>query len=117
MKYIVKQMFILYLILIFLILLFGCESQRREQQLHTEKSNEIHKLSDLSKVKIGMSLNEIKEVIGEPTGYIGSGMVWATYNLPDGWYFKMFFGTDGLCILTIVDPNEREFDLMEGDDE
>jgi len=44
----------------------------------------VYSISDFSKIQFGMTYEEVVELIGEPTGSIGSGMIWFTYKLCDG---------------------------------
>ena len=71
-------------------------------------------LFNFSKVKIGMKYNEVVELVGEPTNSVGSGLIWFRYKIDEGWYIKLFFGSDNtLIIMKIVDyPNNREFKLV-----
>ncbi|MDE5770149.1 MAG: hypothetical protein K2I06_00760 [Ruminococcus sp.] len=48
-------------------------------------------VSDFNEIQIGMSYDKVVELIGEPTGTVGYGIVWEVYSLNDGAYMKLLF--------------------------
>lgn len=41
-------------------------------------------LKDFKFIKLGMSMDEIHKMVGEPSYYTGSGILWGVYKLNDG---------------------------------
>jgi len=118
-----------YKLLMFCILIFtqGCSIINTEDfkiPIDSEYSNtddlkikkKLYTLTDFTKIKIGMSFDEVIKLIGEPTDSVGSGVVWQQYELEDGWYVNLlFFGNAKKLInLRIVDySNNRIFELKQ----
>jgi len=72
-------------------------------------------LSKFSKVKIGMTHDEVIELMGEPTDSFGSGVVWDRYKIGEGWYIELSFFSINytLTAIRIVDyPGNREFKVV-----
>ena len=69
-------------------------------------------ISDFTKVEIGMTYDDVIKSMGQPSGSVGFGIVWQTYDLDDGSYIKLFFGSDErLVLMDIVDTKGRVFEL------
>ncbi|MCL2149983.1 MAG: hypothetical protein FWH51_03510, partial [Dehalococcoidia bacterium] len=85
----------------------------------TKIPDRTYTISDFTKVELGMTYEKVVELMGEPTGSVGSGIVWQTYMLLDGSYVKLFFGSappysdSWLVEIYIVDPSGREFELKQ----
>ena len=77
-----------------------------------ESTTPKYNLADFAEVTIGMTYDEIEKIMGEPTGSVGFGIVWVTYDLVDDSYMKLFFGEEGLIWIRIVDISSREFMLQ-----
>ena len=104
---------LLLLMLSILIITQGCVSTSLEESKVEEKA---HIISDFSEITIGMTHDEVIQLIGEPTDSIGSGIVWQRYKLADSWYVKLLFlgENETLIDIRIVDySNEREFVLKQ----
>jgi hypothetical protein len=102
-----------YLILVICIslLLQGCAAVTAEG---AKMENKTYSISDFTKVRISMTYAEVVEVMGEPTGSQGFGIVWQTYGLSDGSYVKLLFGSgDQLASMCIVDTDDRIFELKQ----
>lgn len=103
------------LLLIFCVLIFtqGCslkkanvEGQKMEKQSYS--------IADFTKIKIGMTYDEVVELMEKPTGSLGFGLIWYTYELSDDSYVKLFFGSyEELVSMCIVDPDGRVFELKQ----
>ncbi|MDE5582271.1 MAG: hypothetical protein K2J08_01015 [Ruminococcus sp.] len=67
-------------------------------------------VSDFEEIKTGMSYDKVTEIIGEPTGTVGYGIVWEVYSLNDGTYMKMLFTgyNQILTEMVMVDKNGKE---------
>lgn len=50
----------------------------------TSNGETHHELKDFSFLKEGMSLEEIYDIVGEPSYYTGSGIMWGVYTLDEG---------------------------------
>jgi outer membrane protein assembly factor BamE (lipoprotein component of BamABCDE complex) len=76
---------------------------------------EDNSLSNFSKVKIGMTYDEVVKLVGKPTETVGSDIIWALHKMDEGWYVKLFFGPNNtLFDMYIVNyPNEWEFKLQQ----
>lgn len=61
-------------------------------------------------IQPGMSYSQVVEIIGEPTGTVGYGIVWEVYGLNDGSYMKMLFTgyNEILTEMIMVDKNGKE---------
>ena len=61
-------------------------------------------------IQLGMSYSQVVEIIGEPTGTVGYGIVWEVYSLNDGSYMKMLFTgyNEILTEMIMVDKNGKE---------
>lgn len=70
-------------------------------------------ISDFAKVQLGMSYDDVVNLLGEPTGTLGSGIIWDIYSLDDGSYVKLLFTgyEETLIKMIIVDTIGREFEL------
>ena len=71
-------------------------------------------ISDFSDFEIGVTTYEqIADKLGEPSGFIGSGIIWFYYRMVDGSRFMMFFGSGDeesiLSDMKIVDVKGRTF--------
>jgi len=76
--------------------------------------NEALSISEFVSIKIGMKYEEVLKTVGSPHGSMGSGLVWNTYNLENGLYVKLFFGSENtLIVMHLVDPDGREFELKQ----
>jgi hypothetical protein len=66
--------------------------------------NDVWNLVDFSNIEIGMTRDEIVQIIGEPTDIVGSGIIWDRYKLEDGWYMNLLYtGYDcNLVVMEIV---------------
>lgn len=94
-----------------IILLILCACGKVAQN---DKDGKAYMISEFSKIKIGMTYEDVVNLIGEPTYSLGSGMGWDLYEVADGWYFKLSFAGNGgtLIDIRIVDEiNNREFVL------
>ena len=76
----------------------------------------LHTLSDFSIIEIGMTYKKVVELMGEPTGSEGFGIVWAIYDLSDGSKIKLLFGSYNpeftesyLSDIHVVDKNGRVY--------
>jgi len=100
------------LMLCALIFTQGCALIKAEES----KMEKTYTIADFTKVKIGMTYDEVIELVGVPIDSIGSGIVWQRYKLDEGWYIKLLFmgETEALIDIRIVDyPNDREFELKQ----
>lgn len=69
-------------------------------------------LNDFTDIKLGMTLKEIEEIIGEPNGLCGWGIVSPYYQLSDGSCIVLWIGFEESSVLTsirIVDMSGRVF--------
>lgn len=69
-------------------------------------------LNDFTDIKLGMTLKEIEEIIGEPNGICGWGIVSPYYQLSDGSCIVLWIGFEESSVLTsirIVDMSGRVF--------
>lgn len=84
-------------------------------ELREDNETRFYTISDFEEAEIGMTYREIKEIVGLPTGFIGSGFVWETYQFSDGSYMKLLFlGEEEILYrMVIVDGVGREFILKQ----
>ena len=101
-----------------LITLFGCKGEtemhdKDHTQYYVTSKNGNFTISDFSKVQLGMSYYDVVNLMGEPTGTLGSGIIWDIYSLDDGSYVKLLFTgyEETLKKMIIVDTVGREFAL------
>ncbi len=82
-------------------------------QYYVTSKNGNFTISDFSKVQLGMSYYDVVNLMGEPTGTLGSGIIWDIYSLDDGSYVKLLFTgyEETLKKMIIVDTVGREFEL------
>lgn len=81
-----------------------------------QKSTEYIVTSDngnftvFEEIQLGMSYSQVVEILGEPTGTTGFGIVWEVYGLNDGSYMKMLFTgyNEILTEMIMVDKNGKE---------
>ena len=68
---------------------------------------------DFGFLKKGMSLNEIKAKVGEPNGWVGSGIISPIYELENKNYIILIFGVkyEKLQSAKIVDKIGKKIDL------
>lgn len=69
-------------------------------------------LNDFTNIKLGMTLKEIEEIIGEPNGLCGWGIVSPYYQLSDGSCIVLWIGFEESSVLTsirILDMSGRVF--------
>ena len=73
-----------------------------------------HSLVKFSKLKKGMNLDEVYELVGKPTNTEDALGIWYRYKLNDGWYINLQF-VEGLHHIEIANyvkyPNGRVFKL------
>jgi hypothetical protein len=106
------------IILFDLFIFAGCaavtgENGGDESKTDTEYE-QVLTLSDFTEVQIGMKFDDVVKCVGSPTGSQGSGLIWQIYQLCDGSYMQLFFGSeDSLVSMSIVDPDGREFELKQ----
>lgn len=83
---------------------------RQEQAYIITSDNGNFAVSDFEEIQMGMSYNQVVEIIGEPTGTMGYGIVWEVYSLNDGAYMKLLFtGYDEvLTEIIMVDTDGKE---------
>ena len=100
--------------LTFFALLSGCPANRANESKQSENESNTNreggnivaspyerffKLSDFSEIYEGMSGDEIKERLGEPSGFVGSGIVRDRYALEDGGAVDLLIkGYDEICL-------------------
>jgi hypothetical protein len=78
--------------------------------LYTKK----HSLAKFSKIKIGMTSDEIFGLVGLPTDSHGSGIWWYYYKMDKGWHVRLLFAGGTLSEILIVDGrNDRVFELRQ----
>ncbi|MCL2722490.1 MAG: hypothetical protein FWD47_14260, partial [Treponema sp.] len=98
--------------LIFFIFIQACTSIKTEK-LETEAKTKSYTLDDFSKVVIGMTYNEVVELVGEPTDSIGFGILWFRYKISDDWYIHLLYLQGRLNNMRIIDyKNNREFRVI-----
>jgi len=94
------------IILVCLMLLTGCQ----KQDYIKTSDNGSFEVSDFEQIHCGMSYDEVVEIMGEPTGTLGYGIVWEVYSLNDSSYMKLLFtGYDERLIeMIMVDTDGNE---------
>ncbi len=98
------------LVLVNLIMFTAC--QKSTEYIITSDNGNFS-VSDFEEITTGMSYDKVVEIMGEPTGTSGYGIVWEVYGLNDGSYIKMLF-TGYKQILTkiiMVDKNGKEIEF------
>lgn len=79
-------------------------------------SDNTYTISDFSKVIIGMTYDEVIQLMGEPTSSLGEMSIIATYSLTGGGYIKLAFLVLGpLSDISIVDSTNRVFELKQSE--
>lgn len=88
-------------------LLTACQKQ---PEYIVTSDNGRFTVSDFEEIQLGMSYDKVVEIMGEPTGTIGFGIVWEVYGLNDGSYMKMLFtGYDEILTeMIMVDTDGKE---------
>ncbi len=89
----------------------GCTVGTKEDLDMNEKKFMV---SDFTEIEIGMTYDDVVKFMGKPTGSVGFGLVWQTYDLEDGSYIRLFFGNEErLVSMSIVDTKGRIFELKQ----
>ena len=67
-------------------------------------------VSDFEEIQLGMSYSQVVEILGEPTGTVGYGIVWDVYRLNDDTFMKMLFTgyNEILTKMIMIDKNGKE---------
>ena len=52
---------------------------------------------DFENIELGSSLSEVEKKLGEPDGWVGSGILWPVYVLEDGSAVELVFWDITLC--------------------
>lgn len=107
-------------------LLSGCPANRANESKQSENTINVNgeggnivaspyerffKLSDFSEIYEGMSGDEIKKRLGEPSAFVGSGICWDRYALEDGGFVDILIrnGKSTCSEIRIVLPDGRIF--------
>lgn len=95
------------LILVCFMLFTACQKQT---EYIVTSDNENFSVSDFDEIQPGMSYDKVVEIMGEPTGTIGYGIVWEVYSLNHGAYIKMLFTgyNEILTEMIMVDTDGKE---------
>lgn len=97
--------------------IFSCDTINGENSAETTGEKRILELKDFDFLKVGMSYEEIINMIGKPDGPAGSGYVMVKYILKDGDHVILNFGTGekGLNLVNaILEKPNREWSIIVG---
>lgn len=96
--------------LLFLVSLMMLTACQKPTGYIVTSDNGSFAVSDFEEIKLGMSYSQVVEIMGEPTGTVGFGIVWDVYSLNDGAYIKMLFTgyNEILTQMIMIDKNGKE---------
>ncbi|MDE5620236.1 MAG: hypothetical protein K2O29_00695 [Ruminococcus sp.] len=95
------------LVLVSLVMMTTCQ---KPTEYIVNSDNRNFSVSDFEEIQLGMSYSQVVEIMGEPTGTVGFGIVWEVYGLNDGAYMKMLFTgyNEILTKMIMIDKNGKE---------